>query len=175
MNKIAPAVYCSALLLLGCASPPPAPAVPASLVPTGEREVDRVATRGVRSYECRAKQGDAASVSWAYIGAESDLLDAQGKTIGRHTFPPPVWELSDGSRIAGGEVRARADAPVPNAEPWILVTVRSTGGQGRLSRVTSLQRVNTTGGVAPATKCDVGSVGSKQRVPFTADFVFFAK
>ena len=38
-----------------------------------------------------------------------------------------------------------------------------------------VQRVNTVGGTAPAVKCDTGSVGLKQRVPFTADFVFFAK
>lgn len=149
--------------------------VPANRIPSGEREVDRLATRGVRSFECRAKQGNASSATWVYTGAESDMLDAQGKTVGRHTFPPPVWEFSDGSKIAGGAVRARADASVPNAEPWTLVGTRSTGADGRLSKVTSLQRVNTAGDVAPAMKCDAGSVGSKQRVPFTADFVFFAK
>ena len=175
MNKVAAAACCFTFVLIACASPPPAPSVPANLIPSGEREVDRVAARGVRSYECRAKQGDTSSASWVYTGAEADLIDAQGKAVGRHTFPPSVWELSDGSKIAAGEVKARVDAPVPNADPWILVSARSTGGEGRLSKVTSLQRVNTVGGVAPAMKCDSGSVGSKQRVPFTADFVFFAK
>lgn len=175
MNRAALAVSCFTFVLIGCASPPPPPSVPANLIPSGEREVDRVAARGVRSYECRAKQGDPASASWVYTGAEADLLDAQGKTVGRHTFPPSVWDFSDGSKIAGGEVRARVDAPVPNADPWILVSARSTGSEGRLSKVTSLQRVNTVGGVAPAMKCDTGSLGSMQRVPFTADFVFFAK
>ena len=134
--------------------------MPANLIPSGEREVDRVATRGVRSDQCRAKQGDPSSASWAYTGAEADLIDAQGKAVGRHAFPPSVWELSDGSKIAGGQVKARVDAPVPNADPWILVSTRSAGGDGRLSKVTSLQRINTVGGVAPSMKCDTGSVGS---------------
>jgi hypothetical protein len=175
MNQAARAACCFTFALIGCASSTPQPPVPANLIPSGEREVDRFATRGVRSYECRAKQGEASSAAWVYTGAESDLLDAQGKTVGRHTFPPAVWEFSDGSKIAGGEVRARVDAPVANADPWILVSARSTGADGRFSKVTSLQRVNTVGGVAPAMKCDTGSLGSKQRVPFTADFVFFAK
>jgi len=176
MNKTALAACCFTCVLSACANAPPAPpSVPANLIPSGEREVDRVAARGVRSYECRAKQGDPSSASWAYTGAEADLIDAQGKAVGRHTFPPSVWELSDGSKIVGGEVKARADAPVPNADPWILVSARSTGGEGRLSKVTSLQRLNTVGGVAPAMKCDTGSIGSMQRVTFAADFVFFAK
>lgn len=175
MNRVACAACCFTFALIGCASSPPPPPVPASLMPSGEREVERFATRGVRTYECRAKPGDAASAAWVYTGADSELLDAQGKTVGRHTYPPPVWEFSDGSKIAGGEVRARVDAPVANSDPWILANARSTGADGRFSKVTSLQRVNTVGGVAPALKCDTGSLGSKQRVPFSADFVFFAK
>ena len=149
--------------------------MPANLIPSGEREVDRVAARGVRTYECRAKQGDPSSAAWVYTGAEADLFDAQGRTVGRHTFPPPVWDFSDGSKIAAGEARARVDAPVPNADPWTLVSARSAGSDGRLSKVASLQRIDTVGGVAPSMKCDTGSVGSKQRVPFTANYVFFAK
>ena len=175
MKTAATAACCLTIVLLGCASQPAAPPVPASLIPAGEREVERFATRGVRIYECRAKQGDPSSAEWAYTGAESDLLDAQGKPVGRHAFPPPVWELTDGSKLAGGEVRARVSAPEPNSDPWLLVTMRSTGGEGRLSKVTSLQRLNTVGGVAPAAGCDTRSIGSNQRVSFTADFVFFAK
>ncbi len=90
MNKAAAVACCFTFVLIACASPPPPPSVPANLIPSGEREVDRVAARGVRSYECRAQQGDATSASWVYTGAEADLTDAQGKAVGRHTFPPSV-------------------------------------------------------------------------------------
>lgn len=174
MKTAATTACCLTIVLFGCAMQPAPPPAPASLMPAGEREVERFATRGVRTYECRAKQADPSSAVWAYTGAESDLLDAQGKPVGRHTFPPAVWELTDGSKLTGGEVRARVSAPESNSDPWILVSTRSTGGEGRLSKVTSLQRLNTFGGVAPATGCDTKSIGSKQRVSFTADFVFFA-
>jgi hypothetical protein len=168
------AVSCSmALLLAGCATSVTSP-VPANLVPAGEHPTERIASRGVAVYECRAKPGDPSSAAWVYAAAEADLLDAQGRKTGSHSFPPPLWESTDGSKIAG-QIKARADAPQPGAVPWLLVTTRSTGGDGRLSKATSLQRINTVGGAAPAAGCDGKSLGAKQRVPFTADYVLFTK
>jgi hypothetical protein len=172
MKRIAvPACFSGALLLAACAAAPVQ--VPANLVPAGERSVDRIASRGIAIYECRASSAPSGA-AWAYAAAEADLLDTAGRRIGRHTFPPPAWELEDGSRIAG-EIKARADAPMAGAVPWLLVATRSTGGEGRLSKTTSLQRVNTTGGAAPAAGCDSTSIGAKQRIPFAADYVLFAK
>jgi hypothetical protein len=174
MKHAALSICCSgALLVAGCATPASSP-VPANLVPAGERSVDRIASRGVAVYECRAKAGDPAGAAWVYVSAEADLIDANGRKIGRHAFPPPLWESDDGSRIAG-EIKARADAPSPGAVPWLLVATRSTGGEGRLSKATSLQRVNTAGGAAPAAGCNTTSLGSKERVSFTADYVLFTK
>jgi len=48
-----------------------------------------------------------------------------------------------------------------------------TGGT-TLSQTTFIQRVNTRGGVAPATGCDdLPDVGHKAFVPYTADYFFF--
>lgn len=174
MKRIALSGCCSAALLLAACAVTPVTPVPANLQPTGEREVERFASRGNAVYECRAKVGDPSGAAWAYASAEADLLDSEGRTVGRHTFPPPVWESNDGSRIAG-QIKARADAPSPGAVPWLLVATRSTGNEGRLAKTTSLQRVNTAGGAAPVGGCDAKSLGSKQRVPFTADYVLFAK
>ncbi len=148
--------------------------VPANLVPPGERAVDRIAARGVQTYECRAKPGDPANAAWVYVAANVDLLDGQGQRTGGHRAPPPVWEASDGSRFVG-EVKARADAPVPGAAQWLLLTTRSTGTAGRFSAVTSLQRVNTAGGVAPPRGCDAKTIGVREQVPFTAEYVLFTK
>jgi len=175
VNRLALSVCgCSGALLLAACAGPAAIVVPANLVPAGERPIDRIASSGAVTYECRAKAGDASAASWFYSAAEADLLDTAGLRIGRHTFPPPVWELNDGSKIAG-EIKARADAPIPGAAPWLLVATRSTGGEGRLAKATSLQRVNTVGGAAPVAGCDVATVGSKLRVPFTADYLLFSK
>lgn len=160
-------------LLAACAAPPPPAAVPASLVPAGERPIDRIPARGELVYECRVAAGGS-GVTWTYVAADLELLDAAGRPIGRHTAQPAVWEAQDGSRIAG-EVKARVAAPQAGAAPWLLVATKSTGGPGRLSQVTSLQRVDTVGGGPPARACDASAVGQRQRVPFATHYVLFGR
>ncbi len=175
MNRPNCALYCSLLVLAGCASQPPQLPIPASLVPAGERSVERIAARGVQIYECRAKPGDAADATWALVRGEAVLSDPQGNAAGKHySAGGPVWEAPDGSKFIGS-VKARADALQKGAVQWLLLSTKSIGGEGRFSKITSLQRVNTDGGVAPASGCDVKSVGAIERVPFTADYVLFAK
>lgn len=166
--------YCMPFLALtSCASPPMQTAIPANLVPTGERQVERLSARGLQTYECRATPGDASGVSWVYVAATLELFDARDKPAGRHTFSPPVWEAPDGSKFAGTQ-KARADAPVAAAAPWLLVSTKSIGAEGRFSKITSLQRVNTKGGVAPVGGCDMKTIGKKEQVPLSADLILFS-
>jgi hypothetical protein len=41
--------------------------------------------------------------------------------------------------------------------------------------VTSIQRVNTSGGIAPAKGCDDTHTGSETRVAFSADYYFYKR
>jgi hypothetical protein len=159
----------SAVLLSACASAPPVPSV---LVPAGESAVGRIAARGVQIYECRAKAGAPGGTEWAFVGPEADLFDASGYPAGKH-YAGPHWEAGDGSKVVGS-VKARVDAPVAGAIPWLLLTAKSVGNNGKLSKVTSIQRVNTVGGVAPAAGCDATTIGKGARVPYSADYVLFA-
>jgi hypothetical protein len=59
--------------------------------------------------------------------------------------------------------------------PWALYRTVSSADGGLFSGVTSVQRVNTAGGVAPATGCSDTSVGSETRVNFSADYYFYKK
>jgi len=52
--------------------------------------------------------------------------------------------------------------------------VVSREGNGQLSHVAHIQRLNTSGGKAPATGCDVGHAGQEVRVSYSADYLFFA-
>ncbi len=174
MNHPNPVLYSLLLFLGACASQPAQLSIPANLVPAGEQSVEKIAARGVQIYECRAMPGDA-TATWALVRGEAALLDLQGKAAGRHYFAGgPAWEAPDGSKFIGS-VKARADAPEKGAGQWLLLSTRSIGGEGRFAKITSLQRVNTAGGVAPASGCDLKSVGATERVPFTADYVLFAK
>jgi hypothetical protein len=169
-----PAALLSAILMTACATPPAPVTVPASLVPVDERQIDRLSARGELVYECRVATAGAHGATWMYVGADLELLDTEGRRIGRHTAQPPVWEALDGSRVVG-QVKARTPAPSAGAAPWLLVSTRSTGGVGRLSNVASVQRVNTVGGGPPTGGCDAGAIGQRQRVPLIAQYVLFGR
>ena len=97
---------------------------------------------------------------------------ARGNRIGRH-YAGPHWEAADGSKISG-TVKERADAPVADAIPWLLLTASSVGPEGSFSKVTSIQRVNTVGGVAPRGGCSQSTAGAPARISYAADYYFFA-
>jgi hypothetical protein len=165
-----------ALFAGGCTSMqnPPAASVPDNLKPSASESVAMVAAaRGVQIYECKAAKDKAGTFEWSFVAPEADLFDASGKKIGKH-YAGPHWEANDGSKIVG-TVKARADAPQADAIPWLLLATKSDGAQGSFSRVTSVQRVNTVGGVAPKTGCSQSSLGTVARIPYTADYYLLAE
>jgi len=147
--------------------------VPKKLEPAADEAPTLVArAHGVQIYECRNKAGSS-ETEWAFVAPEAQLLDVRGRVIGQHGAGP-VWEMDDGS-IVRGKVKERADAPRAGAIPWLLLTAKSEGTAGEISKVTSIQRVNTVGGVAPMGGCDPSRVGTPVRVAYTADYVFFTR
>ena len=159
------------LLVAACASTP-AVEVPAQLRPGANESIALIVpAKGVQIYECRATKGETGKYAWAFVAPEAELYDARGARIGKH-YAGPHWEAFDGSRIVG-TVKERADAPRPDAIPWLLLAAKSDGAPGSFSRVTSVQRINTVGGVAPKDGCSPASAGAVGRVGYTADYYFF--
>lgn len=161
----------------GCAGIEPAAAtqVPLPLRPApGERLAMVVPATGVQIYECRAKAGAAGDYEWAFVAPDATLFDARGRRIGRH-YAGPHWEAQDGSKVAAS-VKARADAPSPEAIPWLLLAARPAGGTGgRFGNVASIQRVNTVGGMAPRSGCSQAAAGTQARVNYSADYHFYSR
>ena len=137
--------------------------------PAGEQLLLQVHAKGDQIYACKS---DAGQFAWSLKAPDAQLFDKDGKLFGKH-FAGPSWEANDGSRVTG---KAVANSPSPDADsiPWLLVTVVSHDGNGVLSRVTSIQRVNTKGGKAAASGCDASQVGKEIRVAYSADYRFFA-
>jgi hypothetical protein len=159
------------MMLTGCAAVPTV-TVPSKLTPPANESLAMIVpAKGVQIYECRAGK-QAGQFEWAFVAPEADLFDAQGRVIGRHGAGP-FWQSSDGSKIVG-TVKERADAPAAGAIPWLLLATKSDGPAGAFSKVTSIQRVNTAGGVAPATGCSAATAGTTARIAYTADYYFFA-
>ncbi len=129
----------------------------------------QVHAKGDQVYTCK---GEAAQLSWTLKAPDAQLFDKDGKPFGKH-FAGPSWEANDGSRVTGKAV-ANAPSPDPDSIPWLLVNIVSHEGSGVLSRATNIQRINTQGGKAPASGCDASHAGQEVRVPYSADYVFYA-
>jgi hypothetical protein len=163
---------CVLLAAMCCALSYPAGAqeIPAQLkAPAGEELLLRVHAKGDQIYACK---GDGGKFAWALKAPDAQLFDKDGKVFGKH-FAGPSWEASDGSRVTG---KAIANVPSPDASaiPWLLVNVLTHEGSGALSRVTSIQRIDTKGGKAPETGCDAAHAGQEVRSAYTADYLFYA-
>ena len=164
-----------ALLVAACASQQPPTSmvtVPDNLKPGANESLAMIVpAKGVQIYECRARKDQVGAYEWAFVAPEADLFDARGNRIGRH-YAGPHWESTDGSKILG-TVKERADAPVADAIPWLLLAAKSVGSEGSFSKVTSIQRVSTVGGVAPKAGCSQATAGTPARINYTADYYFF--
>ena len=169
------AAFLLVLLVAGCASPQSPTStvkVPDTLKPGANESLAMIVpAKGVQIYECRARRDSCGGYEWAFVAPEADLFDARGNRIGRH-YAGPHWESTDGTKIVG-TLKERADAPVPDAIPWLLLAAKSVGSEGSFSKVTSIQRVNTAGGVAPKAGCSQAAVGTQARINYTADYYFF--
>jgi hypothetical protein len=142
---------------------------PALQPPANEQLVLQVHAKGDQIYSCKV---DGPQPGWTLKAPDAQLFEKDGKAFGKH-FAGPSWEATDGSRVVG---KAAVNAPSPDADsiPWLLVKVVSHEGAGVLARVTSIQRINTKGGKAPASGCDAAHAGQEVRVPYSADYLFFA-
>lgn len=160
-----------ALAAVRVAHSPATAGVPAAIAPRQGAFVESIAARGTQVYECRADAAAPGGAKWVFVAPDAALFDRTGTPIGKH-YAGPHWEAADGSRVVG-TVDARADAPQANAIPWLLLSTRAAGGNGRFAQVSSIQRVNTIGGTAPSRACDAASLGATEKVPYTADYLFY--
>lgn len=141
------------------------------------------AATGTQDYTCRlltAADGGM-SYAWVFVGPEADLADCNAGKIGKHFASDagaaaPEWQTTDGTYVIGKKVAAFTPDGGAGAIPWLLVQETSVGGTGTLSKTAYIQRLNTTGGVAPAAAtCDVNASGTTQKVNYTADYFFFGQ
>jgi len=108
---------------------------------------------------------------WAFVGPEAVLYSGDGdndEVVGIH-YGGPTWESNSGSKVVCAALERAT--PDPTAIPWLKLGAVSSEGPGIFHRVTFIQRVYTTGGLAPAAPGEV--VGAEARVPYTAWYVFY--
>jgi hypothetical protein len=157
------------LLLIGSMTAWSQDPVPGQLTPpAGEKLVLQAHGKGDQVYTCK-KTGD--QYAWTLKEPQAELLDDQNKVIGHH-YIGPTGVLNDGSQVVG-KIVAKVDSP--DSIPWLLLTAGGHAGKGTFSSVTSIQRLRTTGGKAPASGCDAGHENNESRTSYTADYLFYSK
>jgi hypothetical protein len=173
MHAIAAALALPALLPgAAYAAKPAPPNVPAAIqVPAGHVPFLVGHATGTQNYTCQPAGN---GFGWTLVAPDAKLVDDKGRQIMTH-FAGPTWQARDGSAV----VAARVDGvPSPTgAIPWLLLRATSTTPGphrgGKLTATTYIQRVNTTGGVAPADGCGAATVGAAVKVPYTSDYYFY--
>jgi hypothetical protein len=159
--------FALALLLSSTIAAYSADPLPAAISASGETAVLTVHAVGMQYYDC--KPGADGKLVWTFNSPQATLT-VDGKVVGYHKAGP-TWELDDGSSIAA---KAAGSAPGKNAGdiPWLKLEVTSHNGSGKLSDVTTVQRINTVGGVLKDS-CDRLNAG--RGMPYAADYVFLKK
>jgi len=141
--------------------------VPEAIAAPGETLVVRVHAEGAQVYDC--KTDASGQLVWQFREPIATLIEG-GKTIGRH-YAGPHWELDDGSVVAAKGV-GRAPGATAQDIPLLKLEVTSRRGSGRLADVTTIQRLDTKGGVAEG-RCP--SAGALLSAPYSADYAFYRK
>lgn len=143
--------------------------VPAALAVSADEKLTTVAyATGVQIYDCKAS---GASYAWTFRAPEATLYSEDGEEVGIH-YVGPTWESNSGGTVVGAVI-ARVSSPDASAIPWLLLTAVSNDGGGPFKKVTSIQRLDTVGGKAPATGCDASAVGAEVEVPYAATYYFY--
>jgi len=146
--------------------------VPDNLKPSqGEIPVIRATAKGVQIYTCKAVANDVNKFEWSFKAPEADLFNKRDEKIAKH-YAGPTWEAPDGSKVIG-EVREQASSLDSNAISWLLLKTKATEGNGIFGKITSIQRLDTVGGKAPADGCDQARANTELRVPYTATYYFY--
>jgi Protein of unknown function (DUF3455) len=180
------------------------PDVPFNLrAPDGNKAFLKGEAQGTQNYVCAPSAASPTGVAYVLFTPEATLFsEDDGGQIITHFFSPNPDPRDPNTNPAvlapGGAIRATwvhsqdgssvwaklhtngAAVPDQNAIAWLLldevgVEDGPTGGD-ILAKTTFVQRVNTTGGLAPKSGCgSPGDLGNQAFIPYTADYFFYTK
>jgi hypothetical protein len=175
-------------------TPPP---VPANLeVPEGNTAYLVGHAIGTQNYVCLPS---GAGFAYVLFTPEATLFDDHDRQIITHYFSPNLnpdpdtgetagtiratWQDSDTSTVWAKATASASHTDFPDfvaegAVAWLTLTrvgaQDGPRGGDTLSDTTFIQRLNTSGGVAPADCTSLADVGKQAFEPYTADYFFFS-
>lgn len=180
---------CFALLPQGLyAHDLPLPRLPHEIeVPAGHRPFLLGHATGTQNYLCLPSDS---GFTWFFVGPQATLFNDDDRQIITHFLSPnpeeedkarATWQHSgDTSTVWATSIVSypQSNSVKLKAIPWLLLKVVGadfgpTGGDN-LTQTTYIQRVQTSGGLAPTTGCTKASeVHTRAFVPYIADYIFY--
>lgn len=169
------------------------PAVPDALqVPAGHSLFFVGHAIGTQNFICLSTKNED-DAAWTSTGPQATVFAADGYGLlhqvathflsanpGESGLARPTWQHSiDTSAVWARVVASSADAAYvrPGAIPWLLLQVAGArlgpAGGATATQTTFIQRLNTTGGLAPSTGCTAADLGRVALVPYTAAYYFY--
>lgn len=154
---------------------------------------------GTQNYVCAPSATSTTGVAYALFTPEATLFNEDGDQLITHFFSPnpnprdpnmsaavvadgairATWQHSRDTSTVWARLHPKGSVMVDkDAIAWLLLDVVGaeagpTGGD-ILAKTTQIQRLNTTGGVAPSEGCGSPSdVGHQAFVNYTADYFFY--
>jgi hypothetical protein len=142
---------------------------------------------GTQNYIC---QPSSSGVAWTLFGPQATLFNDRSEQIATHFLSAnpdengtlrATWQHSrDTSAVWARAVQNSTDPNyvAPGAVAWLLLRVVGTeygpGWGDKLTRTTWIQRVNTSGGVPPASGCSAATdLGRTAVMPYSTDYIFY--
>lgn len=136
-------------------------------VDEGHKLAFHVYARGVQVYKWNL-----VTQKWDLLAPVASLYAEENYfgEVGTH-YVGPTWESKSGSKVEARRVQGTGCTPDPTAIAWLLLSKHRTEGNGIFSKVTFIQRVNTTGGLVPL---EAGLLdGETKEIPYTAEYYFY--
>lgn len=142
---------------------------------------------GTQNYVCLPSGED---FKFTLFTPQATLFSDDGKQVMTHYFSPnalegdtirATWQDSrDTSTVLARATNSSSDPNfvAPGAIAWVLLqrvgSQAGPDGGDALTGTTFVQRLSTTGGLAPSTGCETSNdVGHQAFVPYTADYFFY--
>jgi hypothetical protein len=154
---------------------------------------------GTQNYVCAPSASSSTGVGYVLFTPQATLVNDDLDQLTTHYFSPnanpadpntnpavladgairPTWQHAKDMSKVWGKLHPNGSVVMNTAAlAWLLLDVVGTedglNGGDILSKTTQIQRLNTTGGLAPSTGCaSVSDLGHQAYVDYTADYYFY--
>ena len=146
------------------------------MVPAGNKVIWHCYASGVQIYQVTESTTVPGQYVWTFVAPSATLYLKPNftKQVGTH-YAGPTWEATLGPKknlfVVGTKLSSVTEDVT--AVPWLLLQATPNTDPGYFSNVTFIQRLYTTGGLAPATVPTADQLGTQESIPYTAEYYFF--